>query len=98
MRVVAALAVCLASGCGRTPAPQADSPAPAPSADVEMQPVPRPAAATASLYTDEEIRKLAKFDIDKASRDKPFMEIPCLEVVPSGESRPRGCRLGIIAV
>lgn len=42
------------------------------------------------LYTDEEIRKLAKYDIDKASAgDRGLFGIPCLDVVPSGESHPR---------
>jgi hypothetical protein len=42
------------------------------------------------LYTDEEIRKLAKFDIDRVSGgDRGIFGIPCLEVVPAGESYPR---------
>ena len=40
------------------------------------------------LYSDEEIRKLAKYDIDKEST-KQVLDVPCLDVVPSGEDRPR---------
>ncbi len=66
---VAALSVVLAIGCRRAPAP-----------------VPAfPAVLPAGLYTDAEIRKLAKFDIDKEGGSKYFpLDVPCLDVVPSG--------------
>lgn len=53
-------------------------------------PGPASTPAPTGLYTDAEIRKLAKFDIDKASQAATLGAIPCLEVVPAGESRPRG--------
>ena len=74
-----------AAGCTRTPSepapvdPVMSSPWPAP---------PRWPAPTADLYTDEEIQKLAKFDIEGGLA--PFiLDIPCLDVVPDGESYPR---------
>jgi hypothetical protein len=57
----------------------------------EPIPAPAPAPALTGLYTDEEIRKLAKFDIDKeTTQAKSILAIPYLDVVPAGESRPRG--------
>jgi hypothetical protein len=52
---------------------------------------PRTAPTPAGLYKDEEIRKLAKFDIDEESKGGlwNFSRIPCLEVVPDGDSYPR---------
>jgi RNA polymerase sigma factor (sigma-70 family) len=42
------------------------------------------------LYTDEEIRKLAKHDIDKESAGgRDILGVPCLDVVPAGESHQR---------
>ena len=42
------------------------------------------------LCTDEEIRKLADFDIDNESNGLlGIFDIKCLDVVPSGSSRPR---------
>ncbi len=53
-----------------------------------------PAPAPVKLYTDEEIRKLTKHDIDKESRGGlsfgvPNLDVPCLDVVPNGQSRSR---------
>jgi hypothetical protein len=60
-------------------------------------PTPEPSVAQARiaaptrLYTDGEIRRLAGFDIDQVTRQARFLAaIPCLDVVPAGESRPRG--------
>jgi len=50
----------------------------------------QPKPAPPKLYTDEEIRKLAKYDIDKEpSNERGLFGTPCLDVVPSGESYPR---------
>jgi len=52
----------------------------------QVAPPPRPS----KLYTDEEIRRLAKHDIDKVTgRDDALLGTPCLDVVPAGESHPR---------
>src|SRR5438034_902904 len=52
----------------------------------QVVPPPRPS----KLYTDEEIRKLAKHDIDKVTnRDEALLGTPWLDVVPAGESHPR---------
>lgn len=49
-----------------------------------------PVPAQSKLYTDEEIRKLAKYDIDEwPSENKWLLGFPCLDVVPAGESYPR---------
>src|SRR5262245_25110872 len=49
-----------------------------------------PAPGPSKLYTDEEIRKLAKHDIDKVTgKDEALLGTPCLDVVPAGESYPR---------
>jgi hypothetical protein len=51
---------------------------------------PKTSPPSVKLYTDEEIRKLAKYDIDKASEGgKGLFDIPCLDVVPNGESYAR---------
>jgi hypothetical protein len=51
-----------------------------------VAPPPRPS----KLYTDEEIRKLAKYDIDKVTgRNVALLKTPWLDVVPAGESHPR---------
>jgi hypothetical protein len=43
------------------------------------------------VYSDAEIRALAVHDIDQTSRSaKHVLDVACLAVVPSGESRPRG--------
>src|SRR5262249_42914169 len=48
------------------------------------------APGPAKLYTDEEIRKLAKHDIDKVTgKDEALLKTPYLDVVPAGESYPR---------
>jgi hypothetical protein len=43
------------------------------------------------LYTDEEIQKLSKQDIDKhvVDSDLDILDVPWLDVVPSGKSYPR---------
>jgi hypothetical protein len=51
---------------------------------------PSPKSAPTALYSDQEIRKLAKHDIDKVGNpDRGLLGIPCLDVVPNGESYPR---------
>lgn len=88
MRLFAIVAVCLVIGCSRT----ASQPA---GADASARPEgPAAQAASApppvSLYTDQEIRRLAQFDIDKESgNDRRLLDTPYLDVVPAGESRPR---------
>ena len=53
-------------------------------------PAPEEATWAAQLYTDEEIRKLAKHDIDKVTgKDEALLKTPYLDVVPAGESYPR---------
>jgi hypothetical protein len=53
-------------------------------------PQPKSSDEKTKLYTDDEIRKLAKHDIDKETGgDKGIFGVPCLEVVPSGESYER---------
>jgi hypothetical protein len=43
------------------------------------------------LYSDAVVRALAPHDIDQATRAaEGIFDVPCLEVVPNGESRPRG--------
>ena len=73
------LSTCLAVmivACGGRPSAQAPP----------LAPAPRPS----KLYTDEEIRKLAKHDIDKVTgRDEALLGTPWLDVVPAGESHPR---------
>jgi hypothetical protein len=50
----------------------------------------QPEPSTTGLYKDDEIRKLAKFEIDKeADRSGGVFHIPCLDVVPHGTSLPR---------
>src|SRR5262249_19123274 len=54
------------------------------------EPPKSPAPGPAKLYTDEEIRKLAKHDIDKVTgKDEALLKTPYLDVVPAGESYPR---------
>jgi hypothetical protein len=49
-----------------------------------------PAPGPSKLYTDEEIRKPAKHDIDEVTgRDEALLGTPYLDVVPAGESSPR---------
>ncbi len=51
---------------------------------------PQDKPAQVKLYTDEEIRKLAKHDIDKESqKEQGIYGVKCLDVVPEGESHPR---------
>jgi hypothetical protein len=79
MRYFTVLLICLASGCCRT---SSDPASPAP--PVELAPIPK------GLYTDDEIRKLADFDIDKESDNaRALFDIRCLDVVPNGKSYPR---------
>src|SRR5262245_60726886 len=53
-------------------------------------PQPKPDHPPTKLYTDEEIRKLAKHDIDKVTgTGEDLLGTPILEVVPPGESYPR---------
>ena len=53
-------------------------------------PRPQSSDAKAKLYTDDEIRKLTKHDIDKETGgDKGLFGVPCLDVVPAGESYAR---------
>jgi hypothetical protein len=57
-----------------------------------------PSQVEEGLYTDDQIRALAPFDIDKESVAweknlgglKNPLQIPCLAVVPDGETRSRG--------
>jgi hypothetical protein len=104
MRSVAIILICLMAGCSQPnsePA-AADSsapptaPAPAPETALKETPPPAPALGPETalketgLYTDDEIRKLAKSDIDKNSGDDlNILRIPSLDVVPLGESHPR---------
>ena len=54
------------------------------------EPPKSPPPGPAKLYTDEEIRKLAKHDIDKITgKDEQLLKTPYLDVVPAGESHPR---------
>ena len=51
---------------------------------------PAQAPLRTGLYTDAEIRALARFDIDKeAGPDRFILNIPCLDVVPAGDAYPR---------
>jgi hypothetical protein len=55
-----------------------------------QSPQSKPGPGPARLYSDAEIRKLAKHDIDKETGgDKGLLGIPCLDVVPNGESYTR---------
>jgi hypothetical protein len=75
------------TGCSQTTseAIRVDSSAPARRASA-ADPVQPPTG----LYTDEEIRKLAPFDIDKESGGgRGLLDIPFIDVVPEGESYPR---------
>jgi hypothetical protein len=51
------------------------------------------------LYADEEIQRLAPYDIVAATKSaRSILQMPCLPVVPSGSARPRAevfCELGI---
>lgn len=52
----------------------------------QSAPAPRPS----KLYTDEEIRKLTKQDIDKVTgKVEALLQTPSLDVVPVGMSYPR---------
>jgi hypothetical protein len=43
------------------------------------------------LHSDEEIRRLAPHDIEASTKTaRSFADVPHLEIVPAGESRPRG--------
>jgi hypothetical protein len=89
MRSVAIILICLMAGCSRPNSePVAvDSSAPPPAPALATEPAPK----ETGLYTDDEIRKLANFDIDKNSGvvGLNIFNIPCLDVVPNGESYPR---------
>jgi len=53
-------------------------------------PVPQPAVMEdLPLYDDVSIRKLAPFDIDAEWKRTRYLEMPCLDVVTGGETRPR---------
>ncbi len=82
MRTLAIIVIYLVAGCS----PTTSDPARADLSERSSDLAPRndPALMLIGLYTDEEIRELAKFDIDKESGDTP-----CLDVVPAGESYPR---------
>jgi hypothetical protein len=84
MRLLSIIAgICIVAGCTRTISePASVDPTSPPSV-----PVPQPTPAATGLYTDEEIRKLANFDIDK--EPDGTRSIPWLDVVPAGESYPR---------
>src|SRR5262245_12922165 len=59
----------------------------------------RNAPGPTGLYKDEEIRRLADFDIDKESNGlQGIFEIKCLDVVPSGSSRPRAEVLAALGI
>jgi hypothetical protein len=82
VRTLSTIVVCLVIGCSQT----ISEPMPAASSEPAVSPTRPPNG----LYTDEEIRKLAKFDIDKVSGgDLGIFGLPCLDVVPKGESYPR---------
>jgi hypothetical protein len=88
MRSFSIICICLVVGCSQTPSEPVHEDSPAPAA--APAPQPEPARAPNGLYTDEEIRKLAKFDIDKESGgDRGILGMACLDVVPAGKSYPR---------
>jgi hypothetical protein len=88
MRSFSIIYICLVAGCSRTPSEPVHEDSPVPAA--VPAPQPEPAPAPNGLYTDEEIRKLAKFDIDKESgSDRGILGMPYLDVVPAGKSYPR---------
>lgn len=88
MRLFAIVVIGLVSGCSQSTAEpvrtdSAASPSPEP-ANTQLHPQP------VGLYTDEEIRKLAQFDIDQEADDFGFpFDAHVLDVVPAGESYPR---------
>jgi hypothetical protein len=87
VRSVAIIALCVAALCRCILGPAAF----ASSFATATEPSPARAPLRTGLYTDTEIRNLAKFDIDKeAGPDRSILEIPCLDVVPNGETLPRG--------
>jgi hypothetical protein len=84
MRLELVLPLCLVCGCWQRSSepPLADVPA--------RTATPKRQTDPAGLYTDDEIQKLAKFDIDEESRRVGgLLDIRCLDVVPAGESYPR---------
>ncbi|VTR97839.1 Uncharacterized protein OS=Leptospira interrogans serovar Manilae GN=CI00_07890 PE=4 SV=1 [Gemmata massiliana] len=87
MRLGIMIIVGLVAGCSRTApdAPQTESSG----TSVITSPQPKLAPPT-GLYSDEEIRKLAPFDLDKEAGafGLPF-DVHVLDVVPEGESYPR---------
>jgi hypothetical protein len=93
MRHTLIVVVLCAAGCGQAPSPQTDpgSPPPPPAQEAGLPVAPAPRPAPTGLYTDEEIRKIAKVEIDREAGafGLPF-DAPILDVVPAGESRPRG--------
>ena len=88
MRLLLFLPLCITTGCWRYTA----EPAPV---ELSKQVAPikshaEPARSSTGLYTDDEIRKLADFDIDEDSRNKGgLLNMRGLDVVPNGESHPR---------
>ncbi|MFO0800487.1 MAG: hypothetical protein U0804_23715 [Gemmataceae bacterium] len=64
----------IVAGCGRIRPPAEETPGGAPD----------------GLYSDAEVRALARHDIDQTSHTaRHLFDVPCLEVVPNGESKPR---------
>ena len=51
------------------------------------------------LYTDAQISSLSPIDVDKLHPDDEPFDLPCLNVVPNGESKPIGrifAELGLV--
>jgi hypothetical protein len=69
------LVACLVvAGCGRTSPPAEEVPVGAPN----------------GLYSDAEVRALARHDIDQASHTAShLLHVACLDVVPNGQTRAR---------
>lgn len=60
--------------------------------------VPLLKADDGKLHRDEDIRRLAKHDIDEVSKRGDIMAVPWLEVVPAGETKRRGDVFGALGL
>lgn len=90
MRWLAVVCICLAIGCVPTKSPQEDAKDLAPAVTTDPGPGRGSFPPPTGLYTDVEIQKLAKYDIDKESGDgRGIFNVPALDLVPNGETRAR---------